>query len=1017
MGKIKKILENELVGGTQSTDVYPVTSVKAVYDENNERLDHILNRRGVVNISTNYNADHTAEVLTLSQAIAKVPSSDRVLGFIGSFLSEEGWVTYKFIGDSISDWNNTSKWTLVLDSNTLLANRGYSSKRAMTQEAVSNEFDKLDDVLVIKSTQAILGQWQEGEAVRYNTGTIESADNWKRTVITLDKDYSAIQLPIPKSNYGYGIAFFGEDNNYIDGYYNSTIDEGTIQSISIPDGVRTIQYSIGASVNVSSTEVTLITSKFNTVSVLLNELGTYSNSTEYLRAYTDKDGKFLWGITIEGDIEWSKGVPTPIQERLSALSKSIHGNTLSIDDLNKNVKEINNIFFEDGSTEYLYVILDDNDNILFGISADGSVGWFKGVPQPIAEKINNLLKILDSLQYLKDYFHVEESDDFIKVILDEKDRVLFGIKRDGTPYYPNNEMYEVGTDTEYLAVWTDAEDRVLFGIKRDGTIYPESTSDKLSSEVKELESTVSRIDEEVKELESTTSIVGSLYGTENVKEITGYVNNHIIAIGSVGIGGTINYTPEYLQNYHYVIQECKGLDKFYINGTGGNNPRLWAFIDSEDKIISMSASNATLNNGVIQAPINAVKIVINDNTGSVSYKGADNLLPVVQENTKDKNGILHETPDDTITAFINGIKFADELKGHLTDFKKEGDKMVHVSTFYIIDGVIYVTYYVNTRSAAENPAEHTARFVYCPQSNMEQKTYIDLCDVGDTVLGKTVTALYDIVMFKKTDNDDVLYLAWTVALDGEYYRVYRTYTISTGILGDILANTFTVGDVTNDFSISGMKGAMDANNITYKNLSGDIGLMQKLSTRVENGETYYYTGCYVGPFNCILKSKDLVNWIYVSQPTFTNDSQWENATYVLNDKVYYCVRQYADKSNCAFLTYYDLISEQWADPVYIYEAQSRYDFFEYGGNLYLIHSPKDRNHLAIMMVNKTYLNYSYDIQVAVVPNYFYPFVQVYGNDLYVSFTASRQHIYLSKVTLGSLSNNRIINKFREIFLT
>ena len=43
MGKIKKILENELVGGTQSTDIYPVTSTKAVYDENNERLDNIIN--------------------------------------------------------------------------------------------------------------------------------------------------------------------------------------------------------------------------------------------------------------------------------------------------------------------------------------------------------------------------------------------------------------------------------------------------------------------------------------------------------------------------------------------------------------------------------------------------------------------------------------------------------------------------------------------------------------------------------------------------------------------------------------------------------------------------------------------------------------------------------------------------------------------------------------------------------------------------------------------------------------
>lgn len=41
MGKIKKILEKEL-GSTQSVEVYPVTSIEAVYDENNERLDSIL---------------------------------------------------------------------------------------------------------------------------------------------------------------------------------------------------------------------------------------------------------------------------------------------------------------------------------------------------------------------------------------------------------------------------------------------------------------------------------------------------------------------------------------------------------------------------------------------------------------------------------------------------------------------------------------------------------------------------------------------------------------------------------------------------------------------------------------------------------------------------------------------------------------------------------------------------------------------------------------------------------------
>ena len=65
MGKIKKILENELVGSTQTTDIYPVTSIKAVYDESNERLDNIIRRKGIVNISTNYNSNHIAEVFTL----------------------------------------------------------------------------------------------------------------------------------------------------------------------------------------------------------------------------------------------------------------------------------------------------------------------------------------------------------------------------------------------------------------------------------------------------------------------------------------------------------------------------------------------------------------------------------------------------------------------------------------------------------------------------------------------------------------------------------------------------------------------------------------------------------------------------------------------------------------------------------------------------------------------------------------------------------------------------------------
>lgn len=132
MGKIKKILENELVGGTQNTDVYPVTSIKAVYDENNERLDHILARKGIVNISTNYNDDHIVEVLTLPQALNKVPSSDRTLGFLGTFLTDEGWILYQFGGDSTANWTDLSLWSAIatvkqLDEN-LMYKRELASK-------------------------------------------------------------------------------------------------------------------------------------------------------------------------------------------------------------------------------------------------------------------------------------------------------------------------------------------------------------------------------------------------------------------------------------------------------------------------------------------------------------------------------------------------------------------------------------------------------------------------------------------------------------------------------------------------------------------------------------------------------------------------------------------------------------------------------------------------------------------------------------------------------------------------
>lgn len=44
MGRIKKILDRELVGGTTNEEIYPISSTKAIYDENNYSLDYLLNK-------------------------------------------------------------------------------------------------------------------------------------------------------------------------------------------------------------------------------------------------------------------------------------------------------------------------------------------------------------------------------------------------------------------------------------------------------------------------------------------------------------------------------------------------------------------------------------------------------------------------------------------------------------------------------------------------------------------------------------------------------------------------------------------------------------------------------------------------------------------------------------------------------------------------------------------------------------------------------------------------------------
>lgn len=194
----------------------------------------------------------------------------------------------------------------------------------------------------------------------------------------------------------------------------------------------------------------------------IKELGEYADSPEFIRVYTDANGKFLWGIRADGTVEWAKGVPTPVKEALRELESKINTD--------------NNSKFEEIKTSLVAL-------------------------QDAIDVINA------SLEPLTDTFSYQDSPEFVNVVTDADGKVLFGIKADGSPYYPNNEMYHVIQNDEYLSAWVDASNKILFGIKTDGSIY--IAKSEYIDAVKEIQAKIASFSEEVQPLMETFSIVSN----------------------------------------------------------------------------------------------------------------------------------------------------------------------------------------------------------------------------------------------------------------------------------------------------------------------------------------------------------------------------------------------------------------------------------------------------------------------------------------------------------------------------
>lgn len=190
-------------------------------------------------------------------------------------------------------------------------------------------------------------------------------------------------------------------------------------------------------------------------------------SPEFIKAIVDAEDHFLFGIQLDGSIEWGKGIPAPIRAKLQELINLCQQDKIDLTEAINSAKE-----------ELTAIIT--------------------ALQESKVDKEEGKSLIEDEV---KECFRVIENEEFIMAVVDPEDKVLFGFYRaTGKPYYPLNEMYHVEQNEEFFAVWLDAADHVLLGIRKDGQIIGEIHAvNALKQVISQLQSDFTSLQKEVKD--------------------------------------------------------------------------------------------------------------------------------------------------------------------------------------------------------------------------------------------------------------------------------------------------------------------------------------------------------------------------------------------------------------------------------------------------------------------------------------------------------------------------------------
>lgn len=382
----------------------------------------------------------------------------------------------------------------------------------------------------------------------------------------------------------------------------------TVDGIAVSGGA-----SVGSAVTYDNTQSGLDAQNIqNAIDELVNNLGHYETNEEWLRVYTDAENKFLWGIRIDGSIDWAVGIPRPIQKKIEELIDTDTAIQESITQLRTELTESLNNKIQS---------LKDNE--------------IKNLQDTKVDKEEGKSLIEDEV---KECFRIIENEEFIKAITDADDRLLFGIYRySGKPYFPQNDMYHISQSEEFLWVILDAANHPLLGIHQDGTCW--AAKAQWLDDIKAIKEALSNIDETLKTFQPKEDGKGLI--NLDVADSFFYISNdeYIIAV--------VDEENRILAGIKYDGQPYFPNHEMYSVIT--NEEWLYAIIDAENKVLGgfraddghMFVGNIDISTFISNAIIDIV--YIKERTAHLSTIVNDEYLSV--ETDADGKVIGYTAPD------------------------------------------------------------------------------------------------------------------------------------------------------------------------------------------------------------------------------------------------------------------------------------------------------------------------------------------------------------------------------------